>query len=203
MICGLLRISISSRNRSRGYDAGGLEHAVAAHVEIALVCAGADQIHFADRIASLLDVLDLHVTVGKRADPTVHQIQVAVAPLSDVAKRVVFEDTVHGEQFGAFSKASLVEALVVFANEKVAERLSRQKHRVSRHTPFHDLDRRLSGISRWPPLCFVTAVIAAWSVLLVASTWRGLLAQPSMLGSLLLLSVGVHSIKVKLPVGRS
>jgi diguanylate cyclase (GGDEF)-like protein len=50
---------------------------------------------------------------------------------------------------------------------------------------------------------FVAAVIAAGGVLLVASTWRGSLEHPALLGSLLLLSIGVHSIKVKLPVGRS
>ena len=50
---------------------------------------------------------------------------------------------------------------------------------------------------------FVAAVIAAGGALLVASTWRGSLEHPVLLGSLLLLSIGVHSIKVKLPVGRS
>jgi diguanylate cyclase (GGDEF)-like protein len=50
---------------------------------------------------------------------------------------------------------------------------------------------------------FVAAVIAAGGALLVASTWRGSLERPLLLGALLLLSIGVHAIKVKLPVGRS
>ena len=50
---------------------------------------------------------------------------------------------------------------------------------------------------------FVAAVIAAGGALLIASTWRGSLEHPVLLGSLLLLSIGVHTIKVKLPVGRS
>ena len=50
---------------------------------------------------------------------------------------------------------------------------------------------------------FVAGVIAAGGALLIASTWRGSLEHPVLLGSLLLLSIGVHTIKVKLPVGRS
>ena len=50
---------------------------------------------------------------------------------------------------------------------------------------------------------FVAAVIAAGGLLLVASLWRGGLEQPVLLVSLLLLSIGVHTIKVELPVGLS
>jgi diguanylate cyclase (GGDEF)-like protein len=50
---------------------------------------------------------------------------------------------------------------------------------------------------------FVVAVIAAGGLLLVASSWRGSLDQPLLLGALLLLSVGANAVKIKLPVGRS
>jgi len=36
----------------------------------------------------------------------------------------VFEDAIHGEQFGAFSEAPLVEVFVVFANEEMRHRVS-------------------------------------------------------------------------------
>ena len=60
-------------------------------------------------------------------------------------------------------------------------------------------------LRRQPPAAraFVMAVVSAGGALLVASTWRGSLEQPLLLGSLLLLSAGANTIKIKLPVGRS
>lgn len=50
---------------------------------------------------------------------------------------------------------------------------------------------------------FVAAVVSAGAALLIASTWRGSLERPLLLGSLLLLSAFANTIKIKLPVGRS
>src|SRR5215510_10526336 len=46
--------------------AGGLEAAVAPHVEIAGVRAGGDVIHFVNRVAAPLDVFDRDLAVWKR-----------------------------------------------------------------------------------------------------------------------------------------
>jgi diguanylate cyclase (GGDEF)-like protein len=50
---------------------------------------------------------------------------------------------------------------------------------------------------------FVAAVVLAGGALLIASTWRGSLAHPVLLSSLLLLSACANTIKIPLPVGRS
>jgi hypothetical protein len=81
--------------------------------------AGADQVDFADRVAALLDVFDLEVTVRKGLDPELHQLEVAVAPASGLAERRMLEHAVLGEQIGAFGKEPLVEIVVVFANEEM------------------------------------------------------------------------------------
>lgn len=54
-----------------------------------------------------------------------------------------------------------------------------------------------------PARVFVAAVIAAGAALLAASLWRGVFDSPVLLGSLLLFSIGIHTIKIELPVGRS
>jgi len=49
----------------------------------------------------------------------------------------------------------------------------------------------------------VAAVILAGAVLLLLSFTRGAFLHPSLLCSLVLLSIGVHTIKVEVPIGRS
>src|ERR1043165_7872443 len=66
----------------RRLDAGRLELAVAAHVEIGRVRSGGDVVDFVDRVAAALDVLDRDATVGKRPDLGIHQVEIAVAAVA-------------------------------------------------------------------------------------------------------------------------